>query len=138
MTSSRKMEYKIGSDKDANTKGYAYVRCAKHPYYERMKEKNYAYGINGDEICLNIIDVDVVDMKYWENHEKMFNAVMEFVDEKVAEGKKIMFHCNKGESRSPMIAWMYLTLRGIPNDILERYKPRKQIRAMVEKYVGLQ
>jgi protein-tyrosine phosphatase len=53
--------------------------------------------------------------------KEMIDKALDFIDENLSNGKKVLIHCNQGESRSPSIALVYLASRTdvLPRDSLE-------------------
>ena len=72
----------------------------------------YLYKEYEDVIFLNMIDGD--DPAYIS--DKMINAALNFMKEKLNEDKDVFIYCSLAESRSPSIAFMYL----LENDIISK------------------
>ena len=110
----------VGSDKDvpeAKKRGYARLTAAKDGPdghreilgYHTMgapKGKDYLFATDegGNHAAMNLIDVD--DPEFIP--EEMLLKGIAFAQEKWAEGKKILIHCNSGHSRGPTTAMMFM------------------------------
>lgn len=110
----------IGSDADvpeAKRRGYARLTAAKDGpdghreilgYTTRAAPPgpNYLFAVDegGNHAAMNLIDVD--DPEFIP--EKMILQGIKFAQEKWAEGKKILFHCNAGHSRGPTTALLFM------------------------------
>lgn len=53
--------------------------------------------------------IDPPTGKYFEN--VLFEKSLEFIDEHLNNGKKILIHCNQGISRSPSIGLLFLATK---------------------------
>jgi predicted protein tyrosine phosphatase len=98
--------------------GWAVVHACKEPYHRKLlgyttkgapKGPEYLVAVRGDRLYLNLVDVP--DPRYI--HEELVEKAIAFIHEKLASGKKVLVHCNQGESRGPGIALLYL-LRHTP------------------------
>lgn len=108
----------VGSDEDvpeAKRRGYARLTCAKdgpdghremlgYTTLGAPKDKNYLFIRKGEHAAMNIIDVD--DPEFIS--EKMLLQGIEFAQEMLAAGKKILIHCNAGMSRGPTTALLVM------------------------------
>lgn len=121
----------IGDDTDCfwnNRKGWSVVHACKHPCHR------YAVGYKGNlhsnhpsylifrresHLVLNLVDMDRLDNRFM---HPIIMAFYSFMDEK--EGQKILIHCNRGESRAPSLAILYLAKHAskIPNDSFKAAK----------------
>jgi hypothetical protein len=83
--------------------GYAGKGAPKdHPEYlwsERM----------GNRLALNIVDAPKPEFF----DKSMIDKALEFIDEKLNAGMKVLVHCNEGMSRSPSLCLLYLIKQGI-------------------------
>jgi len=93
------------------------VHCCKEPYHREAlgykgrgapQGDEYLYAIRGNEISLNMVDVDMVD---WISDEMVIKAI-EFIDRMVREGKVVYVHCNEGHSRGPGVCMAYMRYMG--------------------------
>lgn len=126
--------------------------CAKDPYHKRIvgyiknldkSNPEYLYAERNRILSLNMIDVD--DVKYFS--DKMINKALEFIESEIAKGYKVLVVCNKGESRSPSIALMYMLKHGFFKgygtfemvkpafrEIYPNYLPKKGIEEYTKKF----
>ena len=111
----------IGNDADClnigNDKDYAIIHACKtchqkgvgyrgnlssnHPHYLILEHSNHLY--------LNMVDMDRELMAKF-THPIMKSA-LNFIKTHI-EGKKVLIHCNQGQSRSPSIGLVYLAQNG--------------------------
>jgi hypothetical protein len=110
----------VGSDADvpeAKKRGYARLTAAKDGpdghreilgYTTRSAPHgpNYLFAVDegGNHAAMNLIDVEDYEMI----PEKMLLQGIAFAQEKWAEGKKILIHCNAGHSRGPTTAFLFM------------------------------
>lgn len=92
------------------------LHCCKDPYHKQLvgyrgnlspNHPNYAFAINNNRMALNLVDMDTFSPNYVEFNKKMFQKAFEFLDNN-SNSKKILIHCNQGESRGPSLAMLYL------------------------------
>ncbi len=69
-----------------------------HPHYLALERGNHLY--------LNLIDPPVPLFKL-----ESFVRFFEFMDRQIAH-RPVLIHCNKGESRAPSLALLYMAKRG--------------------------
>ncbi len=72
-----------------------------HPNYLILEEEDHLY--------LNMVDANNVEDRYG---DPMFTKAINFLEKNLAS-KKIIIHCNQGQSRSPAIALVFLAKTGI-------------------------
>ena len=94
--------------------GWAVVHACKEPYHRQLlgyttrgapkNHPEYLFGEHGNRLYLNLVDAP--DPAYIP--KQIIDKAIEFIHEKLAEGLKVLVHCNQGESRSPGIAFLYL------------------------------
>jgi len=111
--------------------GWAVVHACKIPYHKEALgystggapkgHHEYYIARRGNRLIMNIIDTDLP--KYF-NKEKMIDIALDFIQEQYEKGLNILIHCNKGESRGPSIALLFLAtrLRVIPNSSFDEAK----------------
>ena len=95
-------------------KGWAIVQAAKEPYHRKAVgyvktncDKNhpeYFFAYRDDRLILNLLD---------EHNPKLvpnivIDTAIKFIDEKLAQDKRVFLHCNAGMSRSSSIGMLYL------------------------------
>ncbi len=94
--------------------GWAVVHACKEPYHRQAlgyrgpgvpkNHPEYLLARRDDRLILNMVDVD--NPAYFA--PTMIDAALDFMVEMLASGKKVLVHCNQGESRGPGIALLYL------------------------------
>lgn len=99
--------------------GIAIIHACKHPCFDTQSPTRLLYRIVKSkdsmyELYLNMIDHPTsMPAKFC---DPMFEAALEFVQDKVERGCRVLVHCNQGHSRAPSIALVYLAVNGtIPN-----------------------
>ncbi len=106
---------------------FYFVQACKEPchrkalgYTGRSANENhpeYLIARRERKLILNMIDPPTG--KYFEN--SMFENSLNFINENLENGKKVLIHCNQGISRSPSIGLLYLaTKRKIRNESFEK------------------
>jgi len=90
--------------------GWCVVRACKEPYHRQAlgysgraapsSHPEYLVARRGDRLVLNFVDAP--DPRYVPR--KLVDAALEFVHECLAEGSRVLVHCNQGESRAPTLA----------------------------------
>lgn len=76
---------------------------------------DYALKRLGNEMALNLVDMDRFSPTYLDFNRKMFEAAFAFLDEYREKGYKILIHCNQGESRAPTLGMLYVARLGAYN-----------------------
>lgn len=125
----------VGNESDAyslinKNKEWAILHCCKNPFHCDMvgykgnlsqSHPNYPYIIKGNRMALNLVDSPQYSYnEFWHNFFiNMFNNAFNFIDNQLSMGKKILIHCNQGESRGPSIALLYLISKGKNEDTFE-------------------
>ena len=66
---------------------------------------NYLVKELSDNLYLNLVDMKKISPKYTDDP---FERSIIFIQNKLNEGKKVLIHCNLGQSRSCSIAIVYL------------------------------
>lgn len=132
----------VGSDEDfwrAKARDWPVLTCAKEgPHGHRSilgyktpgapKGKDYYSVQQGNHMALNLIDADDPALI----PAVVIDAGLKFIDEQIQAGKKMLVQCNKGHSRGPSMAMIYL--RSI-NDLPDRYHPAFKIfKTLYPKY----
>lgn len=67
-------------------------------------EPEYLFAERDHALYLNLIDAR--DVKYI--LDEVINKALDFIDKEIADGRDVIIACNKGESRSPSIALMWI------------------------------
>jgi hypothetical protein len=109
----------VGNQEDAEygwkkNDEWAFIHCAKEPYHRQFvgylgrgcpkDNPEYLYAIRGNAIALNIIDVDDPNFFDMDSIKMAIGFALKHDD------RRLLFHCNQGESRSPSIAMLYLAI----------------------------
>jgi hypothetical protein len=109
----------VGGDKDyervADRAGWSWLRCCKegkgghrailgYGTLGAPKDKNYLWVRRGNLMALNLLDLD--DPNYIST--EMIDKGLNFVDERLKAGDKVLIACNQGHSRGPTTTMMYL------------------------------
>lgn len=114
-----------GSEQDyyniPDTSGWAILHCCKDPFHKQFvgyrgnlpsTHPDYAYKIHGNEMALNLVDMEFFSSNYLGFNRNMFVAAFDFLDFYRGKGSKILIHCNQGESRGPTMAMLYAARLG--------------------------
>lgn len=108
----------IGKDSDCfwdERDDWAVVHACKHPCHRNAlryrtnlpsNHPNYLIYRRNSHLVLNLVDMDQLIDRFM---RPIINAFYKFMDE--MEDKKILIHCNQGESRAPSLAILYLAKR---------------------------
>lgn len=131
-----------------NKDEWAILHCCKNPFHVdfvgykgnlKGTDPYYISCIKGNEMALNIVDLEYFDDRYLMHNKKMFTEAFEFLDRFRKQGKKLLIHCNQGESRGPSLCMLYIARIGgfINNefedvfyeflDLYPRYHPKANI-----------
>ncbi len=109
----------VGNEVDYETlvkrqDGWAIVHACKEPYHRqavgysgRACSKNhpeYLLARRDKRLMLNLVDVDNPD---WV-HPSIVDTAIQFIDENLGNGQKVLIHCNQGGSRSAGLGMLYL------------------------------
>ena len=94
--------------------GWAVVHACKEPHHRRLlgytskgapkDHPEYFFAERGDRLYLNLVDAK--DPTYIP--KEVIDKGIEFIHGKLSQGKKVLVHCNQGESRGPGIGFLYL------------------------------
>jgi hypothetical protein len=96
-------------------RGWAVVHACKEPYHRQLlgysgrgapKKDHPEYLFAERETRLYLTLVDAPNPAYIP--KEIIDKAISFIHEKLAEGLKVLVHCNQGESRSPGIGFLYL------------------------------
>lgn len=136
-------------------KGWAVVHACKEPFHREFvgyttrgcpkDSPEYLWAERGNRLALNIVDAPKPEFF----DKSMIDKALDFIDEKLKAGFKVLVHCNQGESRSPSIVLLYLIKKGIiKGDTLEdcesefmkiypEYNPGAGIRGFVKEHFAV-
>jgi hypothetical protein len=132
---------------------WAVVHACKEPYHRQAlgysgrgapkTHPEYLVARRGNRLILNVVDAD--DPAFFA--KSMIDQALDFIDEHINSGQKVLVHCNLGESRSPAIALLYMAARrgALPTESLEAaeqqfkhlypaYNPKPGIRGHLNQY----
>jgi hypothetical protein len=124
----------VGGDRDyeklQGRAGWSFLRtCKEGPGGHRSllgyttlgapKGANYLWIRRGNVMALNLLDLD--DPAYIS--EEMVKKGLEFIDERLNAGDKVLVACNAGHSRGPSMALMYMRRIGeLPDGFRNGYR----------------
>ncbi|MCK4310011.1 MAG: dual specificity protein phosphatase family protein [Methanomicrobia archaeon] len=119
--------------------GWFVVHACKEPYHREALgytgreapkgHPEYLIAKRGNRLILNLIDPD--DPQYVP--KEIIDAALDFIEEGLMTGKKVLVHCNLGGSRSPGIGLLYMAIKGfIPNETSE--KAEKEFQSIYPNY----
>lgn len=96
--------------------GWSVVHACKEPYHRRelgytsraapKDHPEYLIAKRENRLILNLVDAP--DPAYIS--KEIIDAALEFIRKGLSEGRKVLVHCNLGESRSPSIGLLYLAI----------------------------
>ena len=109
----------VGDDDDFKTidDNWYVIHACKEPYHRKLlgyttrscpMSDEYYYAERDNILYLNLVDAKTVQYI----PKIVINKAIDFIENNINE-HKILLHCNKGESRSPSIALLYLNKIGI-------------------------
>ena len=98
----------------------AVIHACKEPYHRLYvgytgrgcpKDSPYYYWIewSPNRLALNMIDAPKPEFFA----KPMIDKALEYIEQKLNEGYKVLVHCNEGFSRSPSLCLLYLIKKGI-------------------------
>lgn len=101
-------------------KDWAVVHACKEPFHRNLlgytgraapkDDPRYLFGYDKlGHLVLNIVDCD--NPKFFA--DIMIDEAINYVIKNLKEGKKVLIHCNQGESRAPSIAFLVLKKLGL-------------------------
>jgi len=125
-------DFFVGNQQDyeydvVGREGWAVVHACKEPYHRQAlgyrgrgapkDHPEYLVARRGNRLILNMVDAD--NPAFFAS--EMIDAALAFIDEALSQGQKVLIHCNRGESRSPAIALLYMASRlsALPSSSLE-------------------
>lgn len=147
----------VGDDNDyyklINKQDWCVLHCCKHPFHCQfvgysgnlpIDHIDYAFKSNGNEMALNMVDLNFFNEEYLDYNRNMIEQAFIFLDEHYYNGKKLLIHCNQGQSRSPSLAMLYMARVGelsvdfetaLTNfkSIYPAYNPKKNIFETVKR-----
>ena len=130
----------VGDDGDAaavgTAPGWFIVHAAKEPYHRAAlgyttmgapkHDPEYLVAHRPGCVVLNLVDVPQPDLI----HPAVIAAAIDAIGAALADDCKVLVHCNQGRSRSPTIAFLYLSLRTDQFDALTYDQAAEAFRAI--------
>lgn len=132
--------------------GWSFLRCCKEGSggHRQMlgyttlgapKGLHYLWARKGDLMALNILDIDDSDLKV---PDEAIDKGLAFADERYRAGDKILFACNKGQTRGPLMCMAFLrTIGELPQEfsraekifktLYPAYDPGRGVRSAIRK-----
>jgi hypothetical protein len=96
---------------------WAVVHACKEPHHRAIlgytgrgapkDDPEYLWAERGNRLALNIVDAPKPEFF----DKGMIDKALDFIDEKLKTGMKILVHCNEGKSRSTSICLLYIVSR---------------------------
>jgi hypothetical protein len=119
-------EHIPGKQIDQPTNSWAVVHACKEPHHRSIlgytgrgapkDDPEYLFAERGNRLALNIVDAP--SSIFFD--KGMIGRALNFIEQKLGEGLKVLVHCNEGRSRSCSLCLLYLIKHGIINgDTLE-------------------
>ena len=119
-------EHIPGRQIDQPTNGWAVLHAAKeHCHREFLgytgrgapkDDPEYLFAVRGNRLALNIVDAP--QSIFFD--KGMIDKAIDFIEQKLGEGLKVLVHCNEGKSRSASLCLLYLIKHSIiKGDTLE-------------------
>lgn len=144
------ISYETGS---FNQDEWSFCLAAKEPWHRRelgytgraapKNHPEYLFARRGNRLILNLVDAPSAEFF----DKRIIDVALDFIEEQLKIGRKVLIACNQGESRSPSIALLYTVSRGLKlkNVTLEQYEvefakkypaynPGTGIRGFLQKY----
>ena len=98
----------IGDDSDCK-QDFAVIHACKSCFMKLHETEPYLAIKQGKDIYLNIVDAP-------EQIHHFIRPIIDIALNFINTNEKVLIHCNKGESRSPSIAMLYMAIKGyLPN-----------------------
>ena len=129
------------------------VHACKHPCHQNavgykgslpQDHPEYLTSQRDDDLYLNIVDMD--RKLSHEFTEPIVSATLDFVEDHLGQ-RQVLIHCNKGKSRSPALAMLYLAKRANQisddsyadarqefQDLYPRFQPGRGVDAYLRDY----
>jgi len=137
---------------------WSVVHACKEPYHRRALDYSgrsvssshpeYLIAVRDNRLIINLIDPPTPKFI----PKEIIDKALRFIDENLKLNRKVLVHCNQGESRSPSIGLLYLAIKNkISNSTLEDaekefkdiyplYNPSNGIRGFIknnwDKYIN--
>jgi predicted protein tyrosine phosphatase len=111
----------LSHNEDPFKEEWAVVHACKEPFHRQFvgytgrgapkDSPEYLWAERGNRLALNIVDAP--SSLFFS--KEMIDKALDFIEQKLGEGLKVLVHCNEGASRSPSICLLYL----IKHDIIK-------------------
>lgn len=98
------------------------LHCCKEPYHRQFvgyisrgapkDHPEYLFARRGNRMALNMVDAPKPEFF----SPDMIKAGLDFLEEGYKAGKKLLIHCNQGESRGPSVAMLFVYRRILHNE----------------------
>lgn len=109
------LHYAIPRNSDKPSDAWFVISAAKHPFHQQAvgyttraapkDHPEYLMAVRDRRLILNLIDAD--DPAYIP--DEIINTALHAIGYSLTfKGEKVLIHCNKGQSRAPTIAMLYL------------------------------
>lgn len=95
------------------------LQCAKEPWHREAlgytgrgapkNDKEYLWAYRGNRLILNMVDAP----QFMFFNPAMIEEGLTFISDAHHHGKKVLVHCNQGNSRAPGMALLYMRRRGL-------------------------
>lgn len=135
--------------------GWAVVHACKEPYHRQAlgyrgrgapkDHPEYLIARRGSRLILKLIDAP--DPAYIP--KEIIDAALAFIHENLQAGRRVLVHCNLGESRSPSMALLYLVSHSqrlpvgslseaeqVFRDVYPFYNPGRGMRGFMTEHWG--
>jgi hypothetical protein len=129
----------VGDDSDCtflnsvgpeNGETWFVVQAAKEPWHRNAlgyatkgapkEDREYLYAVRPGRLIMNLVDAH--EEKYIPY--ELIKVAVDFIGKELEAGSKVLVHCNKGESRAPAIAMLYMASKGLLPDNLNAAEPK--------------
>ena len=122
-------EHIPGRNIDQPTGDWAVLHCNKEPHHRQFvgytgrgapkDHPEYLVARRENRMALNMVDAKSPQFF----SKEMIISGLNFLDECYKAGKKLLIHCNLGESRGPSIGMLFVLKRAVPLDEKEQQIP---------------
>ncbi len=135
----------VGDERDyelrvAGRPEWAVVHACKDPYHRQLlgyrsqgapkDDPEYLFAVRGVRLYLNMVDANLPEFF----DPRLILTAMDFVEEHIASGRKVLVHCNLGESRAPSLALLYLASRARTLPICSLEAAEEEFRRLYPAY----
>lgn len=121
-------KYVNGGVQSDISEDWAFLHACKEPFHRLFvgytgrgcpkDSPEYLWAERGNRLALNMVDAPKPEFF----DKRMIDKGLEYIEQKLAEGYKVLVHCNQGESRAPSLCLLYLIKHGIiSGETLEDY-----------------